>query len=248
MRQILRATAIAVGLLAAAGAFAAGNSKKITDVEASPEQEATRHFNQGIQLRDAAWKAEKKLAAESDPKKIAKLEKKIRGFYEQAVEEQLNATRLNRRFHEAYSSLGYAYRKLGDYTAALKAYDTALALKPDYPEAIEYRGQAYLGLNRIDEAKKAYMALYGSDAEKAGMLLDAFKAWVQSGPDVPADQVKEVEGWIADRAKLAALTGRGHEVGNGWASKGHEAGNGLAGKGHEAGNGAVGDEAGRGDF
>jgi tetratricopeptide (TPR) repeat protein len=39
-------------------------------------------------------------------------------------------------------------------------YSKALELNPAYPEAIEYRGEAYLGLNKINEAKEAYMALF----------------------------------------------------------------------------------------
>ena len=55
-------------------------------------------------------------------------------------------------FHEAFSSLGYARRKLGMYEGALSAYDTALSLVPNYAEAVEYRAEAYLALNRIPEA------------------------------------------------------------------------------------------------
>ena len=35
-------------------------------------------------------------------------------------------------------------RKLGNYDIALSAYERALALHPGYPEALEYRGEAFL--------------------------------------------------------------------------------------------------------
>ena len=35
-------------------------------------------------------------------------------------------------------------RRLGEYDRSLAAYEKALALSPDYPEAIEYRAEAYL--------------------------------------------------------------------------------------------------------
>ncbi len=75
--------------------------------------------------------------------------------------------------HEAWNYLGYTHRKLGDYQAALTAYDRALNLKPGYPEAIEYRGHAYLGLNRLEDAKQAYLTLFAGNRQLAAQLLAA---------------------------------------------------------------------------
>ena len=80
--------------------------------------------------------------------------------------------------YEAWNYVGYTNRKLGNYEAALTAYDRALTLKPDYPEAIEYRGHAYLGLNRLDDAKQAYLTLFGSNRKLAAQLLAGMQAWV----------------------------------------------------------------------
>ena len=69
-------------------------------------------------------------------------------------------------------------RKLGKYQEALIAYDRALNLKPGYAEAIEYRGHAYLGLNRLDDAKQAYLALFAGNRKLAAQLLAAMQTWV----------------------------------------------------------------------
>jgi cytochrome c-type biogenesis protein CcmH/NrfG len=61
--------------------------------------------------------------------------------------------RLNPRLHEAFSSLGYAYRKTGDFDQALQAYERALVLAPGYAAAIEYQAEAHLGLNRTTETQ-----------------------------------------------------------------------------------------------
>ena len=54
--------------------------------------------------------------------------------------------------------------------------DRALELAPDYGEAIEYRAEAYLGLDRIDDAKKAYMQLFNLDRALADELMEAMRA------------------------------------------------------------------------
>jgi tetratricopeptide (TPR) repeat protein len=54
----------------------------------------------------------------------------------------------------AHNLMGFAYRKLGDYPAALEAYDKALTLNPYNRGALEYLGEAYLELDRPDDAKE----------------------------------------------------------------------------------------------
>lgn len=44
----------------------------------------------------------------------------------------------------ARTLMGYALRHLGRLEEAVAAYDGALAVKPDYAEAVEYRGIAHL--------------------------------------------------------------------------------------------------------
>ncbi len=53
------------------------------------------------------------------------------------------------KLKEGWNMLGYTSRKLGDYEESLQAYDKALALAPDYPEAIEYRAELFLLTGRL---------------------------------------------------------------------------------------------------
>jgi tetratricopeptide (TPR) repeat protein len=62
----------------------------------------------------------------------------------------------------AHNLMGFAYRKLGDYPAALAAYDKALALNPYNRGALEYLGEAYLELDRPDAAKHTLDRLAGA--------------------------------------------------------------------------------------
>ena len=98
--------------------------------------------------------------------------------------------------------MGYAYRKTGDYAKALEMYDRAISMAPGfYPEAVEYRGEAYLSLNRVDDARKAYLDLFAADRKQADALMAAMKTWVTARRANPAG---------VDAASIDAL-----EVGHG---------------------------------
>lgn len=112
------------------------------------------------------------------------------------------AVRLDRTMHEAYTYMGYANRKLGRYDEALRAYEQALKINPDTPHAIEYQGEAFLGLNRIEEARFNFLRLYALDQHQAAKLLQALDAWVQAneakppaGIDMPA-----LAAWVAEKS------------------------------------------------
>jgi tetratricopeptide (TPR) repeat protein len=55
---------------------------------------------------------------------------------------------------DAHNLLGFAYRKLGDYDRALRAYDQALILNPHHRGALEYLGEAYLEMEQPARAKE----------------------------------------------------------------------------------------------
>jgi tetratricopeptide (TPR) repeat protein len=122
--------------------------------------------------------------------------------YRASLPHFISAARLDSSMHEAYTYLGYANRKLGRYDESLQAYDRALKINPDTPYAIEYQGEAFLALNRIDEARFNFLRLYALDPQHAAKLLQAMQAWVaanQSKPPAGVD-VPALAAWIADRA------------------------------------------------
>jgi tetratricopeptide (TPR) repeat protein len=57
------------------------------------------------------------------------------------------------RQENAHLLMGIAYGKLGAYPAALEAYGEALTLNPYNRGTLEYLGEAYLELDRPDDAK-----------------------------------------------------------------------------------------------
>src|SRR5580692_8299831 len=103
---------------------------------------------------------------------------------------------------EAWNALGYTQRKLGSYDDALASYAKALELKPGYPEALEYRGEAYLRLNRIHDAKQAYLDIFAKNRTIAAVLLDSMKTWLknqQGAHNVDASEVSDLKDWVQER-------------------------------------------------
>lgn len=205
----------AILTLAPAAVFAAGGSSAPPPTPAptqqlTPEEEAIQFYNDGIQHRDKAWKLEEKASAATVEAEKEKLLGKMEKQFEKAVKKFESALERKPIFHQAHSSLGYALRRLGRYDEALVAYDRALELNPHYSEAIEYRAEAYLGLNRIEDAKAAYMSLFASDRPRADELLDAMEEWLAARKKDPAGvearEIEEFEAWFEGRAELAQKT------------------------------------------
>jgi tetratricopeptide (TPR) repeat protein len=123
--------------------------------------------------------------------------------YQASLPDFATAVRLDESMHEAYTYMGYANRKLERYDEALRAYERALKINPDTTFAIEYQGEAFLGLNRIDEARFNFLRLYALDQNQAAKLLRAMRAWMQAneaqppaGIDMPA-----LAAWIAEKSE-----------------------------------------------
>lgn len=200
--------ALLVLLVAASAAYGSGGSSELEakPAQPSPEERAIGHYNQGLEHRDKAWEYERKAAEAKKEKDRDKRLQKARGEYEWAIEEQLAATSLNPHFHEAFSSLGYAYRKVGQYAEGLKAYDRALELAPHYAEAIEYRAETYLGLVRLAEVQTAYEQLFLRDPERAAQLLVACAEWVSDPPE-GVEALVRFKGWVEAKEETAREMG-----------------------------------------
>lgn len=187
-----------------------GSSSMPSAPKKTPEQQAVDHYNAGLKIRDKALALLKEASQATDEKDRAKLEKKAQQEFGKAIAQFRTATEKDPKFYPAQSDLGFALRKTGDYSGALQAYDRALSISPTYAPAIEYRGEAYLGLDRMEDAKNAYMALFPGDRDQADMLLKAMKGWVEKRRAEPGtltpDAVQEFSAWVAQREELAGQT------------------------------------------
>ena len=162
----------------------------------SPDAAAADAMNSGLKRLAKADELETK-----NPKQARK-------DYEGALKDFQTAVKLAPGNYRAHNNLGYSYRKLGNYARALESYEQALKLAPTFSEAIEYRAEAYLGLNRLDEAKQGYMQLFVSDRMTSRVLMKAMKAWVAKRRTDPAGvdaaTLNAFDAWVQERDTLAA--------------------------------------------
>jgi tetratricopeptide (TPR) repeat protein len=178
------------------------------------ELQAIETYNLGYAAIQRADHAQALAEAESDPQEKKQSQSAARKAFEESLQHFQEAVRLDASMHEAFTYLGYANRKLGRHSEALEAYGRALSINPDYPHAIEYQGQAFLGLNRIDDARFNYLRLYALNKGQAGKLLQAMQSWVadHNGTQLKDVDVNAFAEWVARRVELT----RNDPISTGW--------------------------------
>lgn len=124
----------------------------------------------------------------------------VRKGYTEARERFRTAVAADPDVKEAWNLIGYTSRRLGEYEDSLAAYDAALKLQPDYPEAIEYRAELFLLTGRLDDARSAFAQLVGSSPSYANVLLQSMRDWlaapVQTSAAVSAEQRAAFAAWV----------------------------------------------------
>jgi len=218
-RTVLQFLASAVVLIIGAPAWSAGGGGMpssgtgnfdMPQRARTPEDMARESYNSGIRHLKDAKEYDEEVAKATDPKKVAKATEKAQKAYQKGLKEFTNSVTKMPTMYEAWNYVGFTQRHLGDYRASLDAYAKALELKPNYPEAIEYRGEAFLGLNALDDAKQSYMSLYRMSRPLADQLLVAMKSWVekrkQDAQGVDSTTLESFAGWVNERAAIAAQT------------------------------------------
>ncbi len=190
------------------GGMGSGSAPMPSMQQKSPHDQAVDYYNNAERRIDGLTKThdEMKAAAATDPKKAAKLQGKLAKGLENAAADLERAVKNDPSLFQAWSELGFTYRKMGKFKESLEAYDKALQISPNYTPALEYRAEAYLGLNRLDEAKKTYTDLFSGDRPKADALLLSMKSYVAARRADPAGldaaQLDAFGKWVEEREIL----------------------------------------------
>ncbi len=176
----------------------------------SPQDQAKGYYNQGVHDVDKAKGHEADAAKATDEKKAVKYLEKAQKSYQSALEYFQKAVDDDSGLFQAWNYVGFCERHLGQYQDALDAYGKALELNPQYGEAYEYRAEAYLGLNRLEDAKASYMRLFSSARPLADELMTTMHHWVEQrqhdAKGVSAEDLASFTQWMNERTAVAQQT------------------------------------------
>lgn len=204
---LLMLGASATAWCAGGGAMSSGPSNVEPERQRTPEELAKAAYNSGVRHLKDAKEYEEDAAKAADAKKIAKLQEKAQKAYQKALKDFTAATKQMPGMYEAWNYVGFSERHLGNYDASLQAYAKALELKPNYPEALEYRGEAFLGLNAIEDAKQTYLALFRTAPPLASQLMMAMHKWVDVQKQKASGDSAALEAfisWLRERETIAS--------------------------------------------
>jgi tetratricopeptide (TPR) repeat protein len=202
-----------IGIALAHGGGSMPNNGPAGMVSSSPrsiDDAAKSAYNSGVRSIKKALEYDADAAKASTPEKVAKAHDKAQKAYRESLAAFIDAVGAQPKMYQAWNYLGFANRHLGNYDDALSSYAKALEINPNYPEAIEYRGEAYLGLNQIEAAKSAYMALFRDSRPLADELMVAMHHWAdarrQDAQGLSTADVEAFAKWMDERAGVAGQT------------------------------------------
>lgn len=176
----------------------------------SPHDQAVDYYNGGERRLEKLTKMHEEMKAQTDPQRAAALQQKITRGLEAAQGDFERAVKNDANLFQAYSELGFTLRKLGKYTESLDAYNKALEIQPGFSPAVEYRAEAYLGLNQLDEVKKAYTELFAGDRPRADILMVSMTSWIidrrTNANGLDTQKLDEFSKWVDQRQTIAGQT------------------------------------------
>jgi tetratricopeptide (TPR) repeat protein len=178
--------------------------------EVKPEKAAAKSYAAGMKSMQKAHELEDTIAKTTDPDKKAKAQSKLDDAYGRALEEFTDVLRNKSDMYDAWNKIGFIHLHFGAYRESVDDYNHALALKPDLLEAIQHRGEAYMGTDHLDEAKAAYMDLFFHARPLADQMMVTMQSWLQSHRTTangmrPAD-IDAFDKWLQEREGIAKTT------------------------------------------
>ncbi len=206
---------LATAMLAAGGAHAqaVGPMQLPTTLTADPLAEkpdkAAQHaYTAGVKALAKAREYEASLASATSEDKRAGLRDKVQAAYGRALDAFTEALGQRGDLVDAWSGAGIAHSKLGAYAEAFDDYNHVLALKADRYDAVEYRAEAALALDRLADAETAYLDLTNHDPSRAAALLAAMRGWLTRHRAQPAGvraaDIDDFEHWLGAHAPAGA--------------------------------------------
>jgi tetratricopeptide (TPR) repeat protein len=165
-----------------------------------PDIAAKKAFNAGLKSYNKA----KELAAAGNLEKA-------NDNYSRALDQFTEALSNKGDMYEAWKYVGFVHLNLGAYRESVDDFNHAFVIKADADmETVEGRAEAYLGVDRLDDAKSAYMDLFNHQRDRADQLMAAMQKWL-IGRRANADGMRSADldafdKWLQERDGIAKQT------------------------------------------
>jgi tetratricopeptide (TPR) repeat protein len=188
----------------------AGDSDSLPAKVEKPDASAKKAFDAGLKSLRKAKEYEEAAATAPNPDKKARALEKLGDAYGKALDQFTEVLRNKGDMYDAWNNVGYVHLRLGAYAESVDDYNHALTLKPDLLDAIEHRGEAYLGIDRLDDAKSAYMDLFSHARPLADQLMLAMQQWLTdhraNANGMRVADVDAFDKWLQERDGIAKQT------------------------------------------
>jgi tetratricopeptide (TPR) repeat protein len=143
-----------------------------------PDAAATKAYAAGKKSLAKAKDFESAAAGAQNPDKKSKSLEKMGDAYNRALDQFTEALSNKGDMYDAWNEVGYIHLRLGAYAESIDDYNHTLALKPDLYEAAFHRGEAYLAIDRLENAKSAYLDLFNHARPLADQLMVSMQNWL----------------------------------------------------------------------
>jgi tetratricopeptide (TPR) repeat protein len=199
------------GMEGRAGAIVPHEDLDSAPREDKPDVAASKAYKAGIKALAKAREYEAAAdKAGNDDKRAGALEK-AGDAYSRALDEFTQALIGKSDMYQAWNNVGYVHFHLGAFAESVDDYNHALALKPDYFEAIEARAETYLALNQLDDVKAAYLDLYSRARASADTLMLAMQRWTilraRDAHGLRPAVLEAFGAWLQERERIAKQAG-----------------------------------------
>jgi tetratricopeptide (TPR) repeat protein len=175
-----------------------------------PDAAARKAFSAGVKSLNRARELEEAAEKATNPDKKAAMIDKIGDAYGKALDQFTEVLRNNGNAADAWNNVGYIHLRLGAYNESIDDYNHALAIKADSFEAVAHRGEAYLAVDRLDDAKAAYMYLFNHARPLADLLMASMQKWLEShraaANGMRAADIGSFGKWVEERDGIAKQT------------------------------------------
>jgi len=175
-----------------------------------PDKAADKAFKAGVKSLNKAREYQEAADKATNPDKKSDALYKVSDAYGKALDQFTEALSNKGDMFDAWNNVGYIHLRLGAFNESIDDYNHTLALKPDLLEAIEHRAEAYMAVDRLDEAKAAYMDLFNHARPLADQLMVSMQTWLEShrvaANGMRASDIDSFGKWLQEREGIAKQT------------------------------------------